>query len=39
MNTNIHFEEDEFNFFKARRDMGVRDAIHARNKFYELLDK
>jgi enoyl-CoA hydratase len=38
-NTNIHFEEDEFNFFKAHRDMGVRDAIHARNKFYELLDK
>ena len=39
MQTNIHFEEDEFSFFKARRDMGVRDAIHARNKFYELLDK
>jgi len=39
MQTNIHFEEDEFNFFKARRDMGVREAIHARNKFYELLDK
>ena len=39
MQTNIHFEEDEFNFFKARRDMGVRKAIHARNKFYDLLDK
>ncbi len=39
MGTNIHFEEDEFNFFKARRDMGVRDAIHARNKLYEQLDK
>jgi enoyl-CoA hydratase len=39
MQTNIHFEPDEFNFFKARRDMGVRKAIHARNKFYELLDK
>lgn len=39
LGTNIHFEEDEFNFFKARRDMGVRDAIHARNKFYEQLDK
>jgi enoyl-CoA hydratase len=39
MQTNIHFEDDEFNFFKERRDMGVRDAIHARNKFYELLDK
>jgi enoyl-CoA hydratase len=39
MQTNIHFEEDEFSFFKARRDMGVRDAIHARNKYYEMLDK
>jgi enoyl-CoA hydratase len=39
MQTNIHFEEDEFSFFKARRDMGVREAIHARNKYYEQLDK
>jgi enoyl-CoA hydratase len=39
LQTNMHFEEDEFNFFKARRDMGVRNAIHSRNKFYELLDK
>jgi len=39
MQTNIHFEPDEFNFFKARRDKGVRDAIHERNKFYELLDE
>jgi enoyl-CoA hydratase len=38
MGTNIHFEVDEFNFFKARRDMGVRDAIHARNKLFEQLD-
>jgi enoyl-CoA hydratase len=38
LQTNMHFEEDEFNFFKARRDMGVRVAIHSRNKFYELLD-
>jgi enoyl-CoA hydratase len=37
--TNIHFEKNEFNFFKERRDTGVREAIHARNKFYELLDK
>ena len=39
MNTSCHFEADEFNFFRARRDMGVREAIHARNKFYEQLDK
>jgi enoyl-CoA hydratase len=39
LGTNIHFEDDEFNFFKARRDMGVKDAIHARNKYFEDLDK
>jgi len=39
MGTNIHFEPGEFNFFKERRDQGVRNAIHARNKFYEQLDK
>jgi enoyl-CoA hydratase len=39
LGTTIHFEEDEFNFFKARRDMGVREAIHARNKLYKQLDK
>jgi enoyl-CoA hydratase len=39
LGTNIHFEEGEFNFFKARRDMGVREAIHKRNEFYNLLDK
>jgi enoyl-CoA hydratase len=39
MQTSIHFEPDEFNFFKARRDMGVREAIHARNDYYSLLDK
>jgi enoyl-CoA hydratase len=37
--TNIKFEDDEFNFFKERRNMGVTDAIHARNKYYEQLDK
>jgi enoyl-CoA hydratase len=37
--TNIKFEEDEFNFFKARRDMGVTQAIHTRNDFYKQLDK
>jgi enoyl-CoA hydratase len=39
LQTNIHFEPDEFNFFKARRDMGVKDAIHARNDYYSLLDR
>jgi enoyl-CoA hydratase len=39
MGTNIHFEDDEFNFFKARRDMGVTKAIHTRDKLYKQLDK
>ncbi len=39
MQTNIHFEPDDFSFFKARRDMGVREAIHARNEYYSLLDE
>ena len=38
LQTNIHFEEGEFAFFKERRNMGVKEAIHARNKYYELLD-
>jgi len=38
MQTNIHFEPDEFNFFKERRDRGYKEAIHARNDFYSLLD-
>ena len=35
--TNIRFEPGEFNFLKARRDMGVREAIKARDKRYEGL--
>jgi hypothetical protein len=35
MGTIDHFEEDEFNFFKERRDIGLKAAIHARNKFYD----
>jgi len=38
LQTNIHFEEGEFGFFKARRDMGVSEAIAERNKYYKLLD-
>ena len=37
MATNIRFEEDEFNFLKMRRDLGVKDAIKARDKRYEGL--
>ncbi len=37
MATNIRFEEDEFNFLKHRRDLGVKGAIKARDKRYEGL--
>jgi len=39
LQTNITFEPDEFNFFKARRDMGVKDAAHGKHDFYKDLDK
>jgi enoyl-CoA hydratase len=38
LQTNIHYEEGEFGFFKARRDLGVTQAIAERNKYYELLN-
>lgn len=34
MFTNIRWEEDEFNFFKSRREGGTHDAIHDRNEFF-----
>lgn len=37
--TNRVFESDEFNFFKERRDKGVRDAAHEKHKFFEKLGK
>jgi enoyl-CoA hydratase len=37
MSTNVRFEEDEFNFIKARRDLGTREAIKARDKRYKGL--
>jgi enoyl-CoA hydratase len=37
--TNITFESDEFNFFKERRDRGVKDAAHGKHDFYKALDK
>jgi enoyl-CoA hydratase len=39
MTTNMHFEPDEYNFFKERRDRGVRDAAHGKHDFYQGLDK
>ena len=37
MSTNVRFEADEFNFLKARRDLGVREAIKERDKRYKGL--
>jgi enoyl-CoA hydratase len=36
--TNLRWEDDEFNFFKERRDKGsARDAFHARDQRYKSL--
>lgn len=32
--TNMKFEDDDYNFFKGRRDEGARDAMHARDQFF-----
>ena len=33
--TNLRFESDEYNFHRARRDHGARDAIHKLDEFFE----
>ncbi len=37
--TNMKWEPDEYNFFKARRDKGVRVVEHEKHEFYKALDK
>jgi enoyl-CoA hydratase len=37
--TNRVFDADEFNFFKQRRDAGVRNAAHQKHDRYEVLDQ
>jgi enoyl-CoA hydratase len=37
--TNRVYEPDEFNFFKERRDKGVRDAAHEKHDYFKKLDK
>jgi enoyl-CoA hydratase len=39
LQTNRVFGPDEFNFFKERRDQGVRGAAHKKHEYYEKLDK
>ena len=37
--TNRVYDEDEYNFFKQRRDKGVRDAAHEKHDYFKALDK
>jgi enoyl-CoA hydratase len=38
--TNIHYGPDDFNLLRNRRDLGLREALHARDARYEgLLDR
>jgi len=39
LSTNLRFEDDEYNYFKGRRDEGARDAMHSRDRFYAGDDK
>lgn len=39
LQTNITFGEGEYNFFKERRDQGVKGAAHGKHDFYRALDK
>ena len=37
--TNRVYDPDEYNFFKQRRDKGVRKAAHEKHDYYKALDK
>ena len=37
--TNRVYDADEHNFFKQRRDKGVREAAHEKHDYYKALDK
>ncbi|HVN97866.1 MAG TPA: hypothetical protein VMT62_15660, partial [Syntrophorhabdaceae bacterium] len=37
--TNRVYETDEHNFFKNRRDMGVKEAAREKHDYYKALDK
>ena len=37
--TNRVYDPDEYNFFKQRRDKGVRDAAHEKHDYFKALDK
>jgi enoyl-CoA hydratase len=37
--TNRVYDPDEYNFFKQRRDKGVREAAHEKHDYFKALDK
>jgi enoyl-CoA hydratase len=37
--TNKVYDQDEYNFFKQRRDKGVREAAHEKHDLFKALDK
>jgi enoyl-CoA hydratase len=37
--TNRVYDPDEYNFFKQRRDKGVREAAHEKHDLFKALDK
>jgi enoyl-CoA hydratase len=37
--TNRVYDANEHNFFKNRRDMGVKEAAHQKHNYYKVLDK
>jgi enoyl-CoA hydratase len=37
--TNRVYDPDEYNFFKQRRDQGVRQAAHEKHEYFKALDK
>ena len=39
LGTNIKFDEDEFNFFRTRRDGGTKDAFRGRDAHHEAADE
>jgi len=39
LQTNKVYDQGEFNFFKQRRDKGVREAAHDKHDLFKALDK
>lgn len=39
LGTNLRFEDDEYNFHRARRDSGAREAVHKLDEFFDKRSK